>query len=413
MNLESIMPSTQNQTQTFPARSGFGKPELDEVRVGFVALTDCAPVVMARVLGFDREHGITIVPTRQASWAAVRDNVLNGGLHLAAMLYGLVYGVQLGIAGPRRDMALLMTLNRNGQGITLSRQLAQAGITTAPALARAVRAGERAFTFAQTFPTGTHAMWLYYWLASAGIDPVHDVREITVAPPQMVASMRAGAMDGCCVGEPWNAVAIDADVGFSVATSQAVWPDHPEKVLGGTAAFVAAHPNTTKAAMAAVLEACRWIDASDANRARAAETIAATEYLNTSVDAILPRMLGNYTDGLGRTWQDQHRMAFHADGEVNHPWLSDGMWFLTQFRRWGMVRDDPDYAVVVGAVNRADLYREVAAAVGVRAPASNLRRSTLIDGVVWDGADPWSYARCFAIDAMSAPSPTAVAQGRP
>ena len=392
-----------------PARAGespFGPLERDEVRVGFMALTDCAPVVMASILGFDRKYGVRIVPSRENSWAAVRDKMLRGELHLADMLYGMLYGVQLGIGGPQRDMAVLMTLNRNGQGITLSRQLAREGIATGAQLRDAVqgpaRAGARRHTFAQTFPTGTHAMWLSYWLASQGIDPLRDVRLVTVAPPRMVASMRAGDIDGCCVGEPWNAVAVADEVGFTVATSQEVWPDHPEKVLGGTQEFVRACPNTARAVMAAVLEACRWIDASRGNRIATAGTLASASCVDTTVGTILPRLLGEYDDGLGARRTDAHPMAFHADGQVNFPWLSDGMWFLTQFRRWGLLREDPDYAGVVGAVNRIGMYREVADALGVPAPEGLVRGSTLIDGRVWDASDPKAYADGFELRAAPA-----------
>lgn len=395
--MAGLLPSLQSQAHA----AGLGKPELTEVKIGFIPLTDCAPVVMASVLGFDKKYGIKITPSKQASWAAVRDNLLTGGIQMADVLYGLIYGVQLGIGGPKRDMAMLMTINRNGQGITLSDKLAKEGITTGPELAKAVLAKKRTYTFAQTFPTSTHAMWLYYWLATYGINPMRDAKEITVPPPQMVANMRVGAMDGCCVGEPWNAVAIAQKVGFSAATSQDVWPDHPEKVLGTTAEFVQKYPNTTKAVMAAVLDACRWIDASDANRTKMAETIAAPGYVNTQVETILPRILGNYTNGLGKSWHDKHPMTFYENGQVNFPWLSDGMWFLTQFRRWGLIKTDPDYLAVAKAVNRIDLYKEVAAELKVPVPTSDFRTSTLIDGVVWDGKDPKAYAHGFKVNDLS------------
>ncbi len=387
-------PTTRHAAQPL-----FGAPERDEVRVGFIALTDCAPVVMASVLGFDRKYGVRIVPCREASWAAVRDKLLRGELHLADMLYSMLYGVHLGIGSPRGDMALLMTLNRNGQGMTLSRQMANEGVTTGAALGAAVRAGGRRFTFAQTFPTGTHAMWLSYWLASLGIDPLHDVRQITVAPPQMVARMRAGAMDGCCVGEPWNAVAEADEVGFTVATSQEVWPDHPEKALGATQDFVRAYPTTTRATMAAILEACRWIDASIGNRIATAGTLAGAACVDTTVGTILPRILGDYADRLGGRRTDAHAMTFHSSGQVNFPWLSDAMWFLTQFRRWGLLRERLDYEAVTRAVNQVELYREVAGALDVPIPQGLARRSTLIDGRVWDGSDPEGYATGFDIAA--------------
>ncbi len=380
---------------------GSDKPEISDVKIGFIPLTDCAPVVMASVLGFDKKYGVKITPSKQASWAAVRDNLVTGGIQMAHVLYGLPYGVQLGVGGPKKDMAILMGLNRNGQAITLADALAKEGITTGPALAKAIAEKKRTYTFAQTFPTSTHAMWLYYWLATYGVNPLKDDKVITVPPPQMVANMRVGSMDGFCVGEPWNAVAINQKIGFTAVTSQEIWTDHPEKVLGTTAEFVQKYPATTRAVMAAVLEASRWIDASSANRTRMAQTIAAPGYVNTQVDTILPRILGDYTDGLGKNWHDKHPMTFYEDGQVNFPWLSDGMWFLTQFRRWGLIKADPDYLAVAKAVNRIDLYKEVAAELKVPVPKSDFRTSRLIDGVLWDGKDPKAYAHGFKINDLA------------
>jgi nitrate/nitrite transport system substrate-binding protein len=377
------------------ARSG--RPELEEVRIGFMPLTDCAPVIMARELGFDRRHGIRIVPSRESSWAAVRDKLCSGELDLAHALYGLVYGVQLGVGAAARDMAVLMTLNRNGQGLSLSRRLADAGVRDLETLARHLRRESRLHTFAQTFPTGTHAMWLYYWLASAGIHPFADLRSIVVPPPQMVAHARAGHMDGFSVGEPWNHLGIIDGVSVHAASSQDVWPDHPEKVIGTTARFAQENPDTCRAVIMALLEACRWIDASPANRQRMAETIAARPFVDTAVDVIAERIMGCYRDGLGRTWEDPRHLRFFDDGAVNFPYLSDGMWFMTQHKRWGLLKAHPDYAAVAARVQRIDLYADAASALGIALPASPLRSSRLIDGVVWDGRDPAAYADGFAV----------------
>lgn len=377
-----------------------GAPEKQEVRIGFMPLTDCAPVVMAAILGFDRKYGITIVPTREASWASVRDKLTSGELDAAQALYGLVYGVHMGIGCGRRDMAVLMTLNRNGQAITLANHLAGKGVVDAAALARLIRQEPRrsgTYTFAHTFPTGTHAMWLYYWLAANGIDPLRDVRLVTVPPPQMVANMAVGNIDGYCAGEPWNHRAIADKVGITAATSQEIWPGHPEKVLGATADFVRRYPNTARALTAAVLEACRWIDASPTNKLRAAETIAAKAYVNASVNIISPRMLGVYSDGAGSSHVDPNCMTFHQDGAVNFPYLSDGMWFLTQHKRWGLLREHPNYLAVASAINRIGLYCEAATLADVAVPADVMRKSVLIDGVAWDAGAPAEYADNFEI----------------
>ncbi len=381
------------------ASGGSDRPELTEVRIGFMPLSDCASVVMASLLGFDRKHGIRIVPVRESSWAAVRDKLVAGSLDMAHVLYGLIYGVHMGISGSRQDMAVLMTINRNGQGLTLSRRLASQGVSTLDALQKRIRGDRRRYTFAQTFPTGTHAMWQCCWLASAGIDPLTDVDAITVAPPQMVSHMQRGHVDGFSVGEPWNHRAIVAGVGVSVANSQDIWPDHPEKVLGSTADFVERNPNTARAVVMAVLEASRWIDANDGNKKQMADAISGPAYVNCPVDHILPRMLGQYQDGLGRSWHDPLHVKFFDDGAVNFPYLSDGMWFLTQYKRWGLLREHPDYLGVAESIHRIDLYREAATALGISVPRAAMRSSTLIDGGIWNGQQPAAYADHFQIRA--------------
>lgn len=379
--------------------AGSDAPEKKTLRVGFIPLTDCAPVVMAAVKKFDEKYGITIIPSKESSWASVRDKLLSGELDAAHVLYGMVYGLQLGVSGPQREMAVLMTLNNNGQAITLSNQLKAAGVTDGASLKKVIAASPQGtYTFAQTFPSGTHAMWLYYWLANAGIDPFADVRNVVVPPPQMVVNMKIGNMSGYCVGEPWNQRAILDGIGFTAATSQQIWPDHPEKVLGTTSAWVSANGNAARALTAAVLEASRWIDASDENRRETAKTIAARAYINTAVETIEGRMLGHYEDGLGKRWQDAHAMRFFNDGAVSYPWLSDGIWFLTQQKRWGLLKSDPDYLAVARQINRSELYKQAATAVGgISVPTSSMRSSTLIDGKVWDGSDPAAYANSFAI----------------
>ncbi|MDO9281009.1 MAG: CmpA/NrtA family ABC transporter substrate-binding protein [Methylotenera sp.] len=378
--------------------AGSDAPEITEVKIGFIPLTDCAPIVVAAEMGFDKKYGIKITPSKEASWAAVRDKVVNGELHAAHVLYGLVYGVQLGVGGKQKDMAVLMNLNHNGQGITLSNQLKEKGVKDGRSLKRLLDNENRDYTFAQTFPTGTHAMWLNYWLAANGIDPIKDVKNIVVPPPQMVANMRIGSMDGYCVGEPWNARAIYDKVGFSVATSQDIWVDHPEKVLGTTAEFVAKNPNTSRAMIMAILEACRYIEATE-NRAKVAKLISGKAYVNAPEDVIAGRFIGDYDNGIGKKWKDPNFMKFFGDGKVNFPYLSDGMWFLTQHKRWGLLKSDPDYLAIATKVNQVKLYSEAASQLGISVPKDVMRSSKLMDGVVWDGKNPAAYAASFKIKA--------------
>ena len=378
---------------------GSDKPEKEEVKIGFIPLTDCASVVMASVLGIDKKYGVKIVPTKESSWASVRDKLVNGELDFAHVLYGLVYGVHLGVGGQKKDMAVLMTLNNNGQAITLSKKLADKGAIDGATLAKLMAAEKREYTFAQTFPTGTHAMWLYYWMAANGINPMKDAKVITVPPPQMVANMRVGNMDGFCVGEPWNHRAIMDGIGITATTTQDIWKDHPEKVLGTTAEYAKKYPNTSRAVTAAILEASRWIDASIANRNKMAETIADKAFVNTSVDAVNQRILGRYQNGLGKTWDDPNSMKFYNEGLVNFPYLSDGMWFLTQHKRWGILKEHPDYLKVAQEINQIGLYKDAAAASKTAVPQDAMRTSKLFDGVVWDGKDPKKYADSFKVRA--------------
>ena len=378
--------------------AGSDAPEKTEIRIGFIPLTDCASVVMAAVKGFDKKYGIKIIPSKEATWAGVRDKLSNGELDAAHVLYGLIYGLQLGVGGQKKDMAVLMSINHNGQAITLSNQLKAKGVSDGATLARLVKAEPKEWTFAQTFPTGTHAMWLYYWMGTYGIDPFRDVKVITVPPPQMVANMRVDKMDGYCVGEPWNARAIHDRIGFTAATSQDIWTDHPEKVLGTTLAFAQKYPNTARAMIAAILDASKYIDTLS-NRSETARVISGKAYVNTAFDVIEGRMLGQYDNGIGRKWKDANAMKFFNEGKVNFPYLSDGMWFLTQHKRWGLLKAHPDYLAVARQVNQIKLYKEAAALTKTPLPKSEMRASRLIDGVVWDGKNPKAYADGFKVKA--------------
>ncbi|WP_137885593.1 CmpA/NrtA family ABC transporter substrate-binding protein [Pseudomonas sp. 2FE] len=393
--------SSSTRTDNLAWVAGSDAPEKSALDLGFMALTDSASLIVAATQGFAQPYGLTLNLQRQASWATLRDKLLSGELDAAQALYGQVYGIHLGLSGPATDMAILMGLCQNGQAINLSEPLKQAGVTTAEALAARVRQSGAKLTFAQTFPTGTHAMWLNYWLASHGIHPLEDVHSVVVPPSQMVTHLKAGRIDGFCAGGPWGALAVEEGQGFTLATSQMIWADHPEKVLGVTREFVERYPNTARALTMAVLEASRFIDASDENKRSTAQLISGSEYVDAPLSALQPRLLGQYQDGLGHAWQDKHPLRFFADGKVSMPYLSDGLWFMTQFRRWGLLRDDPDYLGIAQQIHQLELYREAASALGIAVPATPMRSATLLDGKVWDGSDPATYARSFALHALA------------
>jgi nitrate/nitrite transport system substrate-binding protein len=296
-------------------------------------------------------------------------------------------------------MAVLMNLNHNGQAITLSNQLKEKGATDGAKLKALVDKGEAGVHLCTDVPTGTHAMWIYYWLAANGIHPFNDVKTIVVPPPQMVANMRVGNMDGFCVGEPWNNRAIYDRIGFTAETTQAVWKDHPEKTLGTTLEFVQKNPNTARAMTAAVLDASKYIDVM-ANRKKVSEIIADKSYVNCPVEVIDQRLEGSYDNGIGKQWKDPDYMKFYDEGYVNFPFLSDGMWFMTQHRRWGLLKEDPDYLAVAKKVNQIDIYKQAAAATKTPLPKDVMRTSKLIDGVAWDGKDPKAYAASFKLKSV-------------
>lgn len=376
--------------------------EKNVLNIGYMPLSDCASLVVAATQGFAQPYGLTLNLQRQTSWAGISDKLLSGELDVAHSLYGMIYAIQLGISGAAAtDMAVLMGLNQNGQSINLSQPLKDAGVTSTSALKERVHQSETKLTFAQTFPTGTHAMWLYYWLASQGIHPLQDVNSVVVPPPQMLAHLQAGRIDGFCVGEPWCANAVDQAQGFTLATSQSIWPDHPEKVLACTREFVEQNPNTARALVMAILEASRFIEESRENRLSTAKLLSSTEYLDAPLTSIEPRLLGDYSDGLGNRWQDEHALRFHNKGAANFPYLSDGMWFITQFRRWGLLREDPDYLAVAQQVQQLELYGAAASALDIQLPGTPMRSSRLLDGCVWDGSDPAAYARSFALHALN------------
>ena len=223
------------------ARRADDAPETPEVRIGIIALTDCSSIVIAHEKGFFKKYGIKSTISKEATWAVIRDRLTLGENQATHMLLGMPIAATMGLLGsPKKPMVIPLYLNRNGQAITLTKALLEKGREDAAAikpLALEAKAKGSPMTFAMTFPPGTHAMWMRYWLAAGGINPDRDVTLITIPPAQMVANMKVGKMDGYCVGEPWNARAIADGIGFTAITTQQIWKDHPEKVLAFTAEF--------------------------------------------------------------------------------------------------------------------------------------------------------------------------------
>src|SRR5215813_2085898 len=374
-------------------------PETPNVRIGIIALTDCSSIVMAYELGLFKKHGIEATISKEASWAVIRDRLNLGENQASHLLLGIGYSSTMGLLGsPVKPMIIPCYLNRNGQAITLKKEFLTKGIKTPETLKPQVEATKQAgtpLTFAMTFPPGTHAMWMRYWLASGGIHPDKDITLITIPPAQMVANMKVGKMDGFCVGEPWNARAIADGIGFTAITTQQLWRDHPEKVLAFTEEFAEKNPKTVKAILRAMLESSQHIDKLE-NRPHMAEVVSRPQYINTQKEIILGRILGEYDYGDGRKEKDKYYMTFF-DRQTNFPWKSHGVWWLSQFRRWGMVKEPPDYQTIVNKVHRPDIFREVAKEMSIAVPKEDMRKETLFDNVEFDPSKPEEYAKKFMV----------------
>src|SRR5438477_2540775 len=238
-------------------------PETPTMRFGMIALTDCAPIVMAHELGFFKKFGINSVVSKEASWAVIRDKLSIGENQATHMLIGMPFASTMGLAGsPVKPMVIPWLLNRNGQAITLNNKLKAAGVKTAKdvkPLADKAKAANSPLTFAMTYPPGTPAMRMRYWLASGGVHPDKDISLITIPPAQMISNMKVGKMDGFCVGEPWNYRAIEDGIGFTSITTQQMGKDHPEKVCAFTEEFADRNPKSVKAILKALHESSMYI----------------------------------------------------------------------------------------------------------------------------------------------------------
>jgi nitrate/nitrite transport system substrate-binding protein len=375
-------------------------PEVTTMRFGMIALTDCAPIVMAHELGYFKQFGIESVISKEASWAVIRDKLTIGENHATHMLIGMPFASTMGLLGsPVKPIVIPWLLNRNGQAITISNKF-KGQIKTAadvkPLAAKAKAAGDP-MTFAMTFPPGTHAMWIRYWLASGGVHPDKDVNLITIPPPQMVANMKVDKMDGFCVGEPWNLRAIADNIGYTVITTQQMWPDHPEKVCAFTEEFATKNPRTVTAILKGLHLSSEYIDKME-NRPHVADVISQASYINCPKEIILDRLQGKYDYGDGRKEQDPNYMIF-SKRNANFPSRTYGHWWLSQFRRWGMVKGAPDYKGLSEKVLRTDLYAAAMKDMGVKVDAPDMAPAKFADHV-FDPKNAEKYATSFPVHSL-------------
>lgn len=374
-------------------------PERAKLNFGFIALTDCSPLVIAHEKGLFKKYGLQSNPVKPANWAAVRDALIKGDIDCTHMLLGMPIASTLGAGGTKAvPMVIPWILNRNGQAITLKSEW-KGKVGSDPSklgeIIAASKAKGKKLTFAMTFPVGTHAMWLRYYLAAGGVHPDKDIDLITIPPPQMVQNMKVGKMDGFCVGEPWNARAIAENVGYTAITTQEIWSDHPEKVCAFTAAFAEKNPKTVKAVLKALQEASVWLD-DLGNRKEASDTVSRDAYIKCNPAQILGRLIGEYDYGDGRKTKEDHYMIFH-DRNCNYPQWGYAKWWMTQLRRWGMLDAAPDYEAIAKKVMHSELYAEAMSEMGVEVKADDSPWK-LFDGATFDPtADGETYVKSFAI----------------
>lgn len=373
---------------------------LSDLRLGFIPLTDCAPLVAAQAQGFFEDEGLAVELVREASWATIRDKVAVGALDGAHMLAPMA----LASAAETAESAVLapLALNRNGSAITVSKALFEAlgseptdpaGPAPSAAKLRGVIAkrrdrGEAPLTFAVVFPASVHNYLLRYWLAEGGVDPDRDVRLVVIPPPRMVERMRAGEVDGFCVGAPWNAVAEAEGIGRIVATSSQLWLGGPDKVLGIGTALAARKPDELRALLRAIIRGAAWADAVE-NRDALVALLARHDTVDAPPAAIARAL--------------EHELVFHRDA-AGLPRREHGLWFLSQMIRWGQIAANRDLNAIVDRVYRPDLYREAALSLGpvlepalVFADAVGPVEARLFDGRSFDPNAARAYAESFDI----------------
>ncbi|MDO9245698.1 MAG: CmpA/NrtA family ABC transporter substrate-binding protein [Phenylobacterium sp.] len=349
---------------------------MSSLTLGFIPLTDCAPLVAAEAKGFFAGEGLDVTLSREASWATIRDKVTVGALDAAHMLAPMALAATAGAGGPVAPMIAPLALAVTGAGVTLSNRLSlalPAGAESLQEIAAGLAAfigqrraaGEPPLTFAVVFTYSMHNYALRYWLAEAGVDLDRDVRLVVTPPPRMVEQLRTGQVDGVCVGAPWNTVATRGGLGRVALRTSQFWPGGPDKVLGARAEF--ADDDRLAPLLRALVRAQAWCDVAD-NRDELAALLAQPEYVGAAAEAIRP--------ALGE------ELIFHREGACV-PRLEHAQWFLTQMRRWKQVDGDLDAQALIASVYRPALALEALRTTGLGAPVL-VNPAPLFDGTTFD-----------------------------
>lgn len=373
------------------------RPEKHTATIGIVPLTDCAPIVIAKEKGFFDQQQIDVEISRENTWSSIRDKVAYGLLDGAQMLGGMPIASTLGMYCMAEPMITSFSMNLNGNAITVSSNLYNHMLelndveslthpVSAQALKKVIEYRRRhhlpKLTFAMVFPVSSHHYELRYWMAAAGIDPHRDVRIIVLPPPAMVESLYCGNIDGYCVGEPWNQLAVESGIGHVLITSYEIWNNHPEKVFGVRKVWAEQYPKTHLALIRALIQACRWLD-NPTNRYEASQILATSHYVGAPESIIGMSMNGtiqyNQNDP---PVQIPNFNIFHRYA-ANFPWRSHAIWYLTQMMRWGQINQIINMRNVAHQVYQPDIYRTASQQLGLPSPAIDSKT----EGI---HKDPWT-----------------------
>lgn len=374
--------------------------------VGFIPLMDCAPLAVAVEKGFAAEEGLDLRLVRETSWANIRDRVVVGHFDAAHMLGPMAIASTLGVGHLKVPMAAPLSLGLGGNAITVSLRvwdlMVCEGVTLSAspralgeALRNVVRARERAnkqpFTFAMVYPFSAHNYELRYWLAASGIDPDREVRLVVIPPPLLVDAMREGQIDGFCVGEPWNSLAVSVGVGCIALPTTAIWPLSPEKVLGCRLEWTQRHPDRLQALVRSLYKSAVWCEQPE-NHMELARLLAEPRFVGAPAEILL-RGLSNRLC-LQRGGEAEHLPEFYlpASQAATFPWVSHALWFYSQMVRWGQVAFDPEHVAQVRATYRPDLYRLALAGIA-DIPSADTKIEALFDGVRFDPDDLSAYLK--------------------